>query len=170
MLPGEALISIENMPVSAQDIPDENQVKEDKSVKLKLFQCDNCGLVQFDCNPVNYYKDVIRSGGFSTTMVELRKRQYNHLINTYGLQGKKFLEVGCGQGEFLKVLEEFDVTAFGIEHRDALVEKAKKSGLHVWKDFALDSSTKLQDPMGQGNMMYFCHSIFWNISHILKIC
>lgn len=155
MLPGEALISIENMPVSAQDIPDENQVKEDKSVKLKLFQCDNCGLVQFDCNPVNYYKDVIRSGGFSTTMVELRKRQYNHLINTYGLQGKKFLEVGCGQGEFLKVLEEFDVTAFGIEHRDALVEKAKKSGLHVWKDFALDSSTKLQDPYGAGKYDVF---------------
>lgn len=154
-LPEKALISIENMPVSAQDIPDESQVKEDKAVKLRLFQCDNCGLVQFDCAPVNYYKDVIRSGGFSTTMVELRRRQYTHLINTYGLQGKKFLEVGCGQGEFLKVLEEFDVTAFGIEHRTSLVEKAKRSGLRVWKDFALDSSTKLQDPYGVGKYDVF---------------
>lgn len=155
MLPKEALISIENMPVSAQDIPDKGQVKEDKAIELRLFQCDSCGLVQFDCTPVEYYKDVIRSGGFSTTMVELRRRQYNHLITTYGLQGKKFLEVGCGQGEFLSVLEEFDVTAFGIEHRGGLVEKAKKSGLRVWKDFALDSSTKLQDPYEVGKYDVF---------------
>ena len=154
-LPGEALISLENMPASAQDIPDESEVKEDRAVTLKLFQCDDCGLVQFDCTPVGYYKDVIRSGGFSTTMVELRRRQYKHLISTYDLEKKNFLEVGCGQGEFLSVLEKFDVNAFGIEHRELLVEKAKKSGLRVWKDFASDSGIKLRDPYGIGKYDVF---------------
>ena len=48
--------------------------------------------------PVDYYRDVIRAGGFSTTMTELRRRQYKHLIETYGLEGKKFIEVGGVEG------------------------------------------------------------------------
>ena len=39
-----------------------------------------CGLVQFDCDPVDYYRDVIRAGGFPKTMVELRRYQYKNLI------------------------------------------------------------------------------------------
>ena len=39
---------------------------------LHLRQCSGCGLVQFDCEPVAYYRDVIRAGGGSSTMRELR--------------------------------------------------------------------------------------------------
>lgn len=145
-LPEKKLISLENMPSSAQDIPEKNQINSDRPMKLNLYQCENCGLVQFDCSPVSYYKDVIRSGGFSTTMVNLRKKQYAHLIDTYSLQGKNFLEIGCGQGEFLSVLKEFDVNAYGIEHRSSLVNTAKEHGLSVWKDFALNKQTLLKNP------------------------
>ena len=96
----EPLITLEDMPASAQDIPTEQEVKNDRTMTLELYQCKGCGLVQFNCPPVGYYKDVIRSGGYSTTMVELRRRQYSHLIDTYGLAKKKFIEIGCGQGEF----------------------------------------------------------------------
>lgn len=145
-LPEKKLISLENMPSSAQDIPEKNQIDSDRPMKLNLYQCENCGLVQFDCSPVSYYKDVIRSGGFSTTMVNLRKKQYAYLIDTYSLQGKNFLEIGCGQGEFLSVLKEFDVNAYGIEHRSSLVNTAKENGLCVWEDFALNKQTRLKDP------------------------
>ena len=62
------LIAFEGMPASAQDIPDEQEVDKDQGVTLRLHQCQSCGLVQFDCEPVGYYRDVIRSGGYSTTM------------------------------------------------------------------------------------------------------
>lgn len=139
----EPLITLENMPASAQDIPTEQEVKNDRAMTLELYQCKGCGLVQFNCPPVGYYKDVIRSGGYSTTMVELRRRQYSHLIDTYGLAKKKFIEIGCGQGEFLSVLSEFDVKAYGIEHKDSLVEIAKSKGLNVQKDFMLNEDTRL---------------------------
>ena len=109
-LPKEALFVLENAPASAQNIPDAKEVGEDKGITLNLRQCPECGLVQFDCTPVDYYRDVIRAGGFSTTMTELRRRQYKHLIETYGLEGKKFIEVGCGRGEFINVLREFPET------------------------------------------------------------
>ena len=132
----QPLLTLDNMPASAQDIPDADGIKSDRGMTLSLCQCSRCGLVQFDCEPVSYYREVIRAGGFSTTMTELRRRQYSHLIETYGLAGRRFLEVGCGRGEFLSVLTEFPVQACGIEYKDDLVKLAKEAGLEVWKDFA----------------------------------
>ena len=136
------LLTLDNMPASAQHMPDAQGVKEDRGLTLDLCQCMGCGLVQFDCEPVDYYRDVIRAGGFSKTMVELRRYQYTHLIDSYHLEGKKFIEVGCGQGEFLKVLSEFPVEVHGIEHDPHLVELARAQGLDVTEGFTETEDTR----------------------------
>ena len=136
------LLTLDNMPASAQHMPDAQGVKEDRGLPLYLCQCMGCGLVQFDCEPVDYYRDVIRAGGFSKTMVELRRYQYKHLIDSYHLEGKKFIEVGCGQGEFLKVLSEFPVEVHGIEHDPHLVELARAQGLDVTEGFTETEDTR----------------------------
>lgn len=141
----EPLLDFNNMPESAQNIPNEEEIKQDKEIRLKLYQCKGCGLVQFDCKPVDYYRDVIRSGGFSSTMVELRKSQYRHLIESYHLENKKFIEVGCGQGEFLSVLTEFPVDAYGVEHKHDLVEIARKRGLNVSEAFVENKNTVIEN-------------------------
>ena len=81
------LLTLDNMPASAQHMPVAEHVGADKGLTLDLCQCSGCGLVQFDCEPVDYYRDVIRAGGYSTTMAELRRKQYKHLIETYHLEG-----------------------------------------------------------------------------------
>lgn len=144
-LPETALFTLKQAPASAQDIPDRENVEEDQGVDLPLYQCSCCGLVQFDCQPVSYYRDVIRAGGYSTTMTELRRKQYRHLIDTWHLNGKKFIEVGCGRGEFLKVLTEFPVEVYGMEHREALVEEAVKAGLSVWSEFPETADQQFQN-------------------------
>lgn len=136
------LLTLDNMPASAQHMPDAQGVKEDRGLTLDLCQCMGCGLVQFDCEPVDYYRDVIRAGGFSKTVVELRRYQYKHLIDSYHLEGKKFIEVGCGQGEFLKVLSEFPVEVHGIEHDPHLVELARAQGLDVTEGFTETEDTR----------------------------
>lgn len=151
-LPKEALFVLENAPASAQNIPDAAEVGEDKGITLNLRQCPECGLVQFDCTPVDYYRDVIRAGGFSTTMTELRRRQYQHLIETYGLEGKKFIEVGCGRGEFINVLREFPVQVFGMEHKEDLIAIARDNGLCVWREFPETADQKFMgDPEAEGS-------------------
>lgn len=136
------LLTLDNMPSSAQHMPDESGVGEDEGLTLDLCQCMGCGLVQFDCEPVDYYRDVIRAGGYSKTMVELRRYQYKHLIETYHLEGKRFIEVGCGQGEFLKILSEFPVEAHGIEHDPELARLAREQGLDVTEGFTETEKTK----------------------------
>lgn len=140
----QPLLILENMPASAQDIPGLETIKNDEGIKLHLCQCQGCGLVQVDCDPVWYYKDVIRAGGFTKTMTELRKRQYEDFIEKYYLAGKKILEVGAGQGEFLQVLSNFPVQAYGIEHKKELVAIAQTKGLCVTNEFAENGHTKLK--------------------------
>ena len=139
------LLTLDNMPASAQHMPDAEGVKTDEGLTMDLCQCAGCGLVQFDCEPVDYYRDVIRAGGFSKTMVELRRYQYRHLIDTYHLEGKRFIEVGCGQGEFLSVLSEFPVEAHGIEHDPRLVALARERGLDVTEGFTETEDTVFPD-------------------------
>ncbi|PJJ30960.1 class I SAM-dependent methyltransferase [Lacrimispora celerecrescens] len=139
------LMTLADMPASAQDIPVREELGEEQGITLSLHQCQTCGLVQFDCEPVAYYKDVIRSGGFTTTMVNLRKRQYRHFIDRYHLEGKKLIEAGCGQGEFLGLLSDFPVKAYGIENRESLVRLAKEKGLTVWKQFAAEGEVLAAD-------------------------
>ncbi len=139
------LFTFENMPASAQNIPTIDEIEHDKSICLNLYQCEGCGLVQFDCEPVGYYRDVIRSIGFSSTIVELRKKQFNYLIENYKLSGKKIVEIGCGHGECLEILKEFPVYAYGIENNEQSVQYAQKLGLNVSRNYMEDKDIVIEN-------------------------
>ena len=129
------LMKIENMPASAQDIPNKGELYKDVGIEVVLCVCEDCNLVQLKNDAVHYYRDVIRAGGYSTTMEELRKSEYGHFIELASLKGKKIIEVGCGRGEFLGMLKGFPVEGYGTEHKKELVELAKSAGLRVDEDF-----------------------------------
>lgn len=143
----EPLMVCENMPKSAQHFPAKDEIDKDVPVTLRLRECSGCGLIQLDLEAVDYYRDVIRSGGYSTTMHNLRHEQYERFLNMCPLQGKKIIEVGCGQGEFLRIWREdgFPVKAYGIENWLDLVKKAQDDGLSVTQGFAEDEETVFPD-------------------------
>lgn len=141
----DILFICDNMPESAQNIPTKEELSNERGLQLKLAQCSCCGLVQLPTEPVNYYKKVIRAGGGTSTMVNLRHAQYTDFMNHFNLKGKKILEVGCGKGEFLKIWKDYDVRAIGIEYDKDLVNIARTEGLEVYKAFADDSETELPE-------------------------
>ena len=146
------LMLLENEIASAQNIPAQNEVASEHAIDLLLCQCMSCGLVQLDVDPVDYYKDVIRAGGGTRTMTQLRHEEYDRLLaamREHNIPGRNIIEIGCGQGEFLKmwdgVTEPADpltgqrprsLCLSGIEHKQDLVEKAQAAGLSVTRDFA----------------------------------
>lgn len=139
------LMNIKNMPASAQDIPLKSDIDRDRGIEVSLCVCEGCGLVQLSNEAVYYYKDVIRAGGYTTTMERLRKSQYSHFIEFASLEGKKIIEVGCGQGEFLGMLSDFPVKGFGTEHKLELVKKAREAGLVVDCDFPESENHKFKN-------------------------
>lgn len=141
------ITEIEDFPVAAQHIPSADELEADLGETLRLCQCSRCSLLQLDNAPVSYYKDVIRSGGFSKSMMSSRKEQFRYFIDKCNLKGKKIVEVGCGAGEFLKVLDEFCVMAYGIEHDGKNVSLAQEAGCNVKPGFAEDENTVFPDAL-----------------------
>ncbi len=135
LLSEQPLLTIENMPAAAQHLPRPEDADTEHGVTLRLCACTGCGLIQLDSAPVPYYRDVIRSGGYSETMDKLRRAQYDAWIPAFHLEGKRILEAGCGQGEFLSILAEYPVSAYGMEHFHELVQKAREKGLAVTEEY-----------------------------------
>ena len=46
------------MPAFVQNMSDDPNANED-CIDLDLYECEACSLIQFNCEPVNYYNDVI---------------------------------------------------------------------------------------------------------------
>lgn len=136
-----------DMPAVSQNLPKKITDEACEPVDLDLCQCGKCGLVQFDCEPVSYYKDSTRAGERSKVLVELRQRQYMHLIETYNLYGKKIVELGAGKGGFLKTLkemEEYAIQEYGIENNKEFVEIARNiEGVNVFRGDLEDESTEM---------------------------
>ena len=131
----EPLLHYGNMPRVAQYLPDAATLADDTGVDLEVLQCAGCGLVQLGNDPVPYYREVIRAAGFSKEMTDFRRTQFSAFVETQSLHGKKVLEVGCGGGEYLSILEQCGVDAYGLEYSKDAVERCVGNGLKVSKGF-----------------------------------
>lgn len=135
VLMDDPLLRFENMPKAAQNFPDAESLGEEKGADLTVCQCGCCGLVQLVQDPVPYYREVIRAAGISRVLQDLKTAQFSRFIQTHSLQGKKILEVGCGRGEFLALLEPLDVDAHGLEYAQASVAACTDRGLNVSRGY-----------------------------------
>ena len=130
-----ALLEYPNSPRSAQGFLD-NLEELDDVVDLKIYQCQQCGLVQHNLKPVDYYKDVIRAIAYSEEMGRFREQQLAEWIQKFNLKDKKILEIGSGQGEYLELLlKAGGKNVYGVENSKESVEIAKKKGLNIQRGY-----------------------------------
>ena len=134
------LMTLDDMPASAQNIPAASELAEDHPMSLTLCQCPSCGLVQFDTEPVDYYRDVIRAGGGTRTMTRLRHEEYARLLTAmqeHHIHGRRIVEVGCGRGEFLRMWQNLAEDPEGAaalardQARDPLSGQPNAAPLHL---------------------------------------
>jgi SAM-dependent methyltransferase len=129
------LLQYKNMPSVAQNLPDAAGLKNDRGMDLDVYQCGGCGLVQLDVEPVPYYKEIIRAAGYSREMKDFRLKQFTEFVKEYSLEGKKVLEVGCGRGEYLSLMQAAGAKAYGLEYGDESLKICRENGLEVIKGF-----------------------------------
>jgi len=139
----EPLLRYENMPKAAQFMPDAGSLKNDRGVDLEVCQCMGCGLVQLSNIPVPYYREVVRASAVSEEMKDFRKKQFSRFVNEYSLQRKKIIEIGCGKGEFLSIMQQFITETYGLEYSKESVADCEKSGLKVSQGFIETGDYKL---------------------------
>lgn len=124
----EPLYVHRNMPQCVQNLPDISTLQDDRAVDLELFQCSMCGLIQFDCEPVEYWKDSTRAGERSEALIKMNQDHFRHFIEGFGLQGKKVIEIGAGKGGFLQTLSEmnYNLQLYGVENNEDFVHMANE--------------------------------------------
>lgn len=77
--------------------------------EIALRFCHRCGFIynaSFDSRLVNYSSDCEESQGYSETFNAFARRLADRLVKKYNLNAKEILEIGCGKGEFLKLICE----------------------------------------------------------------
>lgn len=76
---------------------------------IVLGYCQDCGFVSntaFDPNAHEYEAEYESTQAFSPTFNAFHQNLAKDLVERYNLRGKKVVEIGCGQGEFLQLLCE----------------------------------------------------------------
>ncbi|MFZ0545818.1 MAG: class I SAM-dependent methyltransferase [Candidatus Promineifilaceae bacterium] len=77
--------------------------------EIVLAFCPECGFITntaFDAGLLDYSGDYESTQAFSATFNRFHHNLANSLIERYDLHQKDVIEIGCGQGEFLKLLCE----------------------------------------------------------------
>ena len=135
------ILIYKNVPDRSQNLVTDKLEKLKSGITLRICQCKMCGLVQLDNDPSEYYRDSIRSSKVSHEMIEFRRKQFGKFISDYNLEGNDILEVGCGNGDYLSILNEFNINAVGVEHSNDSVNKCINSGLKVIKGYLENNGT-----------------------------
>ena len=139
------LLQYKGMPKAAQCLPDADALACETGVNLDVFQCAGCGLVQLSNDPVPYYREVIRAAAFSEEMGSFRKKQFVDFVNQYYLKGKKIIELGCGRGEYLSLMQQTRVDGYGIEYSQDSVDYCKQHDLNVVQGFVENASQTINN-------------------------
>jgi SAM-dependent methyltransferase len=77
---------------------------------IRLAFCPSCGFVwnaAFDADLMRYQEDYESTQAVSPTFNRFHDHLARDLIERFDLRGKKILELGCGQGEFITMLAEY---------------------------------------------------------------
>jgi 2-polyprenyl-3-methyl-5-hydroxy-6-metoxy-1,4-benzoquinol methylase len=141
------LHSSNNYPSSVQKLLREEQISVDKKINMQILQCSACGLVQL--NQPSYIKDSYYSDYLMTTSHSNYSKSYQHklannFIKKFDLESKNLVEIGCGDGNFLKILEKNNINVFGIEPSKKAFDLSIKKGLNVLNEY-LTKKTSLKN-------------------------
>ncbi len=86
---------------------------------IHLAFCGSCGFVwnaAFDVSLMRYEEDYESTQAVSPTFNRFHDHLAHDLIERFDLHGKKIVELGCGQGEFITMLAEYgDNHGYGFD-------------------------------------------------------
>jgi SAM-dependent methyltransferase len=106
----EGFFKIKNAPIySLVTVKTKEEALKVPRKDIELAFCHSCGFIfnrLFDTSIDYFSMGYEDQQGFSNTFMQYLKRISNELIEKYSLQGKTFIEIGCGKGDFTNLLAQ----------------------------------------------------------------
>jgi SAM-dependent methyltransferase len=108
------------------------QAERDAPIRLDVWRCVACGHVQLAQDPEpSYYDDYLMTVSHSAQMRAYQREQAAAFVERFGLRGRRVVEVGCGDGNYLTILRHLGVEAIGNEPSARFREAAAEAGHDV---------------------------------------
>ena len=121
------------------------EIKKERKYPLRVFVCENCGLVQsVDVISAELlFKDYRYASSTTKTLREHFKKYAKEMAARFLKQDSFIVEIGSNDGVFLAPLKKFRINALGVDPATNIVKIAKKRGLNVINDFFNIKTAKL---------------------------
>lgn len=139
----EPILHYSDLPSGAQQMPTKEELASDRGIEFNVRQCLSCETLQLDCEPVAYYRDVIRAMPVKGVFASLKLELFKDFAEKFSLEGKHLIEVGCGNGDFIQLFSSESATISGLEHSRASVLAAQGKGLDVMEGFVDSAESQI---------------------------
>lgn len=139
-----------------------DEIAERKVVEIELVSCDACGLIQTRNDPIIYKDNSSASSFVSDQLRDHRKNQAVKLFSFQKNRSPRVLEVGCGDGSFLKSIVSISGSTLGVEPAEKTAAIARSQGINVVSILvAEDTKIEKQD--------FDCFFLFHVLEHVPSI-
>lgn len=107
-LDNDPFFTLQQVPVDCSALlPTEHAALACKKARIDLVSCRDCGLIfnrSYDSSLLHYDEHYDNSLGSSPAFQRYARKTVARLSQTYSLEGKRIVEIGCGGGDFLRAL------------------------------------------------------------------
>ncbi len=134
------ILEFKNVPDRSQHLLKVEDLHLETEQHIKVFDCEYCSTVQLSNEPLENYEYVIRASKVSSVVREQKLEQFRNFIDKYNLKGKNIIEFGCGNGDYLGIVNELDINAYGIEYSPENNTVCKNEGLNVEQNFIFNEN------------------------------
>lgn len=128
------VMQLSAVPRDVQRLLSADQVGHDHSMisDIAIYQCGLCGLVQTPlCLDVDYYDDYLMTTSFSTRLQQYLDDLADIFLTQYAHGIKSVLDVGAGDGAFMRPFQQRKISVEGIEPSARSREAAQQQGYQV---------------------------------------
>lgn len=128
----EIVLVHEQSPQNISRLLPAGELAEDRTVRVEVLRCPVCSFVQLTEPPsASYYDDYLMTVSHSPQMRAYQQAQAAKFVDRFELAGKRVVEAGCGDGNYLQILSSLGVEAVGTEPSDRFRAVALETGLEV---------------------------------------
>ena len=132
---------IKNMPKNVSVLYEKPVVRH--GIDTKLYHCNNCDLYQIeDLADNTYYDDYLMTASHSNKLNILQDNELKNILK-YANNKNNFLEVGCGDGNFLLKANKFFKNVIGIEPSEKFYKLCISKKLNV-KHMYLEANSNIE--------------------------
>lgn len=117
------------MPRNISRLIPKEEIGSDTPVSLTVAECRDCRFVQLlEIIDPGYYTDYLMTVSHSKQMCAYQRQQAIDFVQRHQLKGRRVIEVGCGDGNYLDYLRDAGATVAGIEPSSRFRELAESRG------------------------------------------